>query len=175
MTIRFLYEILRRYLFGAIVFFQLVGWMYPLLKEFFRFGIVGMTAMVVYYSVLIPVKTVTGWEFKYAAACALPLTLFVHFRMQRRWVFEINDPANEKREQAFLVCKQFVMFLANTVPVPYLMEYFGTGYLVTNLGLTLSLAGISFGLSMLIFLRNLRVRPHIKCGNGRRFLFYIWW
>ncbi len=171
---RYLFKLsLRRNFFGAILCLQLYGWRHPIQKEFFRFGIVGLTAMLTFYAVLIPVKEFSGWEYKYAATCALPFTLFVHFKMQRRWVFEVTDSVNEGREQALLVAKQFVMFLANTVPVPYLMAYFATGYLITNLGLTLSLAGISFGLSMLIFFRNLRVRPHIKRGNGRRFLFYL--
>lgn len=127
--------------------------MSKLIKQIMRFGVVGASAFVIDYGLMIILTEVCGINYLVSSGISFTVSVIFNYVLSVRWVFDVSGERNKRNDFVFFVVLSVIGLGINQVMMWLLVEFLGILYFIAKIFATAVVMVYNF-ITRKIFLEN---------------------
>ena len=127
--------------------------MSKLIKQIMRFGVVGASAFVIDYGLMIILTEVCGINYLVSSGISFTVSVIFNYVLSVRWVFDVSEERNKRNDFIVFVVLSVIGLGINQVMLWLLVEFLGILYFIAKIFATAVVMIYNF-ITRKIFLEN---------------------
>lgn len=115
-----------------------------LIKQLFRFGIVGVICTLLDYAILIFLKEVCSFDVLLAAGISFSISVIANYILSTHFVFEVNKEKNKKKTFVLFIIFSVIGLVLTELLMKLGTDVLGVHYTIVKIFSTLIVMGYNF-------------------------------
>ena len=111
--------------------------MEKLIKQIMKFGVVGGSAFVIDYGIMIFLTEVFHINYLISSGISFAVSVIFNYVMSVKWVFEVEENRDKKQEFALFVVLSIIGLGINQLIMWLAVEKFRVFYMISKIGATI--------------------------------------
>jgi putative flippase GtrA len=107
--------------------------MRKLIKQIMRFGVVGASAFVIDYGLMIILTEICGINYLVSSGISFTVSVIFNYVLSVRWVFDVSGGRNKRKDFIVFVVLSVIGLGINQVMMWLLVEFLGNLYFIAKI------------------------------------------